>query len=139
MARLSTSATSSGRCGACARTGEVVRFNIDRPTGDVAVVSRNCIPDALGLCPDLRRLGVGLAGLELVQAGRRRPVPLAAGFHMFEGHVRWTKGYALLPAPLFAGSAGRTEVELRLTGDLRYPRSPAPAAAGRDAVTLRCA
>jgi hypothetical protein len=106
-------------------SGEVMRFRVGRPVREVCIVSRSCIPDAHGLSPDLRRLGVGVAGVTLYYTAGRRVVPLwadelAAGFHAPEGNIRWTKGIATLPANLFR--AERVDVELRIAGTLRYPR-----------------
>jgi hypothetical protein len=110
----------------------VVRFSIDRPAGPVSLVSRNCIPQANGEGPDRRRLGVGVTAMTLVHTDGDRIVPLdseelSAGFHDHEGHVRWTKGRATLPASLFAGISERVDIELRLAETLLYRREVDPA------------
>jgi fibronectin-binding autotransporter adhesin len=110
------------------RSGTVMRFRVERPTRDVRIVSRSCIPNAHGFSPDLRRLGVGIIGVTLHYVAGRRVVPLwadelATGFHAAEGDIRWTKGIATLSLDLFR--ADRVDVELRIGGTLRYPREVA--------------
>ena len=112
--------------------GHLVRFRIDRPKREVRIVSRSCIPSALGLGQDARRLGVGILALTLSYAGGRRVLPLwadelAAGFHDPEGDIRWTKGVATLSTALFKGLSERVDLELRLAGNLLYPREMAAA------------
>jgi hypothetical protein len=104
----------------------VVRFSIDAPTHDIILASRTCIPQAYGLGPDQRRLGLGIFALTVKHPDGKRAVDmaseeLAAGFHACEGTIRWTKGWATLPASLFAGMRGQVEIELHVAGELLYP------------------
>jgi Hint domain len=94
----------------------------------VAVASRRAVPAELGLARDPRSLGVALrhiavrrgAKFEVVKASDPR---LAEGFHDYEAttNLRWTNGYAALPAELFARFQGAgVEIALTLAGTTRY-------------------
>jgi hypothetical protein len=91
------------------------------------VASRDAVPAELGLSRDSRPLGVALRRLVvrqdttfvIVEADDGR---LTEGFHSYErtDNLRWTNGYATLPAEVLSHFSGRIEIVLHLGGSNRY-------------------
>jgi hypothetical protein len=95
--------------------------------GSVRIVSRSGAPAELGLARDPRELGVAVTWIALLQGAKFRVIEardasLAEGFHDFEpdGGLRWTSGDAALPATLFEGFAGPTELVLHVACTTQY-------------------
>jgi hypothetical protein len=95
---------------------------------DVRIVSRVGAPCELGVARDPRPLGVALRRVRVWQGARLRLIEasdplLDDGFHMFEAAngFRWTSGIARLPATLFDGMTGASEIELQVAATARYP------------------
>ena len=117
----------------------VLAFRFPKPpTHPVRITSRASSPAELGLARDPRLLGVALRRLKIWQGHRLQVIEaddrrLTAGFHLFEAAngFRWTDGNALLPASLFDGVVGRSELELHVGCTARYaqPEEDACAAA----------
>jgi hypothetical protein len=87
------------------------------------------------LARDPRVLGVALRRIVLRQGARLRLIEaadgsLAKGFHGYESDnlFRWTDGDALVPAALFDGVQGISELELHVVCLTRYS-ADAPARA----------
>jgi hypothetical protein len=94
----------------------------------VRLCSRAGVPQELGFARDPRSLGVALRWITLRQGTRSRMISadderLEQGFHSFEADnkFRWTDGDALIPHALFADLYGSLEIELNVTGTMRYP------------------
>jgi hypothetical protein len=111
------------------RRGQVRVFRLAYRPEKVAIASREVVPAEFWLARDPRSLGVALrrivvrqsAGIATVLADDDR---LADGFHGYEAKddLRWTNGYANLPAQLLAGLAcGGMEIVLTLAGATQYP------------------
>jgi Hint domain len=94
----------------------------------VVIASRDAAPAELGLTRDSRPLGVALRYIavrrdtkfEVLKANDPR---LMDGFHDYEAtdDLRWTNGYAALPAGVFARfQGGGVEIVLTLAGATRY-------------------
>jgi hypothetical protein len=109
------------------RTASAYIFSLPATAGCVRVASRAAAPAELGLARDPRDLGVALSRIALRAGTRFRIVDmaddrLADGFHGYEtdGDRRWTNGDAVLPAALFDGFDGPTELVLHVEGTTRY-------------------
>ena len=108
--------------------GSVYVFRLPPSPKRVVIASREIVPAELGIAGDPRSLGVALRqravrhGTEfiLLDADDER---LTAGFYADEadGHLRWTDGYAELPAAVFARFDKGAEVMLHLGGATLYP------------------
>jgi hypothetical protein len=103
------------------------RFRLRARPTELRIASRAAAPQELGLARDPRVLGVALRLIVLSRG--IRVITLAAddarltdGFHGFEPELglRWTDGWARVPAALFEGFDGPVEVELQVTGTARY-------------------
>jgi hypothetical protein len=107
------------RCDPATRTGTLFAFNLSHRPRDVRIVSCAGSPQELGLARDPRRLGVAIARIALLVAGRltvlaASDASLRDGFHAFEPDCgfRWTDGDAGLPSALFADMTGPGRLEL---------------------------
>jgi hypothetical protein len=104
------------------------RFDLPPHVSDLVLRSRHVVPGQhTPNNPDLRRLGVSLREIEL-EAGEmtRRwnhdDPALIDGFYPAEATHRWTSGYALLPADVYADIATPFVVRVKLANlSLRYP------------------
>jgi hypothetical protein len=110
------------------RPGGVYIFQLPPASGEVRLVSRAGVPTELGLARDPRSLGVAVLRVMLWQGADLRlleaaDASLSDGFHLFEpdNGFRWTNGDARLPAALFDGVDGPSELELHVGGTTRYP------------------
>jgi antigen 43 len=128
------------------RAGEVVVFNLPRTPVDTRLVSLAAAPQELGLARDPRFLGVALRRIIVRQGARFRVIEaddarLSSGFHAFEAAsgLRWTDGDAVLPADLFHGFAGATELVLHLAGTAQYVDTGAAHDAATARAGLHCA
>jgi hypothetical protein len=109
------------------RIGSAYVFSLPAAARSVRIASRAAAPGELGLARDPRVLGVPLRRI-VVRAGNRFRIigvsdkRLAEDFHGYEsdGDLRWTDGDAALPADLFMGFVGRTEVVLHVEGTTQY-------------------
>jgi antigen 43 len=121
------------------RQGSVHVFRLPPSPERVVIASREAVPAEFGIARDPRSLGVALRQLAvrrgaecvLLNAADER---LTAGFHAYEPSdcIRWTDGYAELPATVFARFDKGAEVMLHLGGATQYPDAqarPARAAA----------
>ena len=116
------------RVDAAEQQGSVRVFRLTKRPASVHIASREAIPAELGLARDARSLGVALRRIAVRQgtkfvtlkAGDAR---LTDGFHAHEPakNLRWTNGYAALPAELFARFKGGVEVVLDVAETTRYP------------------
>jgi hypothetical protein len=101
-------------------------FRLPAQPGSVHVASRDTVPAELGLVSDPRSLGVALARIERRQGTQSAILEandprLEDGFHdEADGALRWTNGYAALPAEPFAQFNGPVEVVLALAGTTSY-------------------
>jgi Hint domain len=121
------------------RQGAVYVFRLPPTPKRVVIASREAVPAELGIARDPRSLGVALRRLTVRQGAKfmlfdAADERLTAGFHAYEadGRLRWTDGYAELPAESFARFGQGSELVLRLGGTTWYPdeqTSPARAAA----------
>jgi hypothetical protein len=121
------------------RQGSVYVFRLPLRPKRVVIASREAVPAELGIARDPRSLGVALRQAAVRQGGKftlfdAADERLTVGFHTYEadGHLRWTDGYAELPAEAFARFDKGAEVMLHLGGATQYPNgrvSPARAAA----------
>jgi hypothetical protein len=112
-----------------ARRGEsVLVFRLHGTPQQVHLVSRSVVPAEHGIARDPRSLGVALRHLAVRQGTSfevldAQDARLADGFHDYEaaGDLRWTDGYATLPAAPFARFDGAMELVLTLAGSTTYP------------------
>ena len=116
------------RVGVAEQRGSVRVFRLLCRPESVVIASRDAVPAELGLARDPRSLGVALqhiavrqgAQFEVLKANDPR---LVDGFHDYEAtdDLRWTNGYAALPAGVFARlQSGGVEIVLTLAGATRY-------------------
>jgi fibronectin-binding autotransporter adhesin len=120
------------------RQGSVHVFALpSRPTS-VVIASRAGVPSELGTARDPRPLGVAVRRVAIRQGTRFMLLDaaderLTVGFHAYEAdsRLRWTDGYAELPANAFTRFDQGAEVMLHLGGTARYPddRADAPRSA----------
>jgi hypothetical protein len=103
--------------------GEAHVFRLPGHVETVRIVSRAAAPAELGLARDPRLLGVAIRAIVLLQGGRYKIIEaqdeeLVDGFHMFEtsNGFRWSDGDALVPATLFNGIAGSSDLVLMVAG-----------------------
>ena len=103
-------------------------FQLPGPPREVRVVSHSAVPAELGLARDPRILGVALRRVMLWRGAELRLIEawdtsLGEGFHPFEpgNGFRWTDGDASLPASLFDGIGGPSELHLLVGCTTRYP------------------
>jgi antigen 43 len=96
--------------------------------GSVIVASRVGVPSELGTVRDPRSLGVALRRVAIQQGAKYMLIDadderLTAGFHGYEpsDRLRWTDGYAELPAEAFARFGQGAVVTLYLGGATQYP------------------
>jgi hypothetical protein len=121
------------------RHGSVYVFRLPPSPKSVVIASREAVPAEFGIARDPRSLGVAVRRVTvrhgsksmLFDAADER---LTAGFHAYEAdcNLRWTDGYAELPAAAFARFDKGAEVMLHLGGATQYPddqANPARAAA----------
>ena len=121
------------------RQGSVYVFRLPPSPKSVAIASREAVPAEFGIARDPRSLGVALRRLAVREGAQfmlfhAADERLAVGFHAYEadGDLRWTDGYAELPAAAFAQFDKGAEVMLHLGGSTQYPddrAAPARAAA----------
>jgi antigen 43 len=115
------------RVGVAEQRGSVRVFRLLCRPESVVIASRDAVPAELGLARDPRSLGVALqhiavrqgAKFEVLKANDPR---LVDGFHDYEAtdDLRWTNGYAALPAGVFARlQSGGVEIVLTLAGATR--------------------
>jgi hypothetical protein len=97
---------------------------------DVRIASRAAAPDELGLARDPPVLGVAIRSMTVLAGARYRVIEAAddrlrEGFHGHEPEldIRWTDGEARLPADLFDGFDGTTELILQVEATTRYVAS----------------
>jgi hypothetical protein len=119
------------RVDAAMRQGAYVFCLPPRPTSvrppSVRIVSRSGAPAELGVARDPRELGVAVKLIALRQGTKFRVIEardtsLTEGFHEFEPdrRLRWTDGDAVLPATLFEGFKGATELVLHVACTAQY-------------------
>ena len=109
------------------QTKQVCIFELpDRPA-EVKIVSRDAVPSELGLARDSRSLGVALRMLVVRQDTKIATIAandtcLKDGFHDYEevDNLRWTDGFATVPAEVFSRFQGRIEIVLHLAGTTHY-------------------
>ena len=116
------------RVAARRRDGQAWTFLLQAEANRIHVVSRDVVPAEAGFYRDTRSLGVALrkiavwkgAKVVLFDAHDHR---LVQGFHAYESEsdLRWTNGYATLPADLFASFSGAVELVLDLASTTLYP------------------
>jgi hypothetical protein len=107
--------------------GNARRFRLCKRPNTVIIASRSAAPQELGLSRDPRVLGVAIRRL-LVRHGPLLATmaagdpQMADGFHPFEPELglRWTDGRGAVPAALFDGMDGETELEVVVTSTARY-------------------
>jgi T5SS/PEP-CTERM-associated repeat protein len=106
----------------------VTIFHLPAEISTLRLISRAAVPAELGLARDPRTLGVAVRRVALRRGTAFRLVQaadpaLADGFHPFEPDtgLRWTDGDAGLPASLFKGIRGPTELVLHLGCTAQYP------------------
>lgn len=104
------------------------RFRLPCRRASVVIASREMVPAEFGIARDPRSLGVALRRVAICQGAKLMLLDadderLTAGFHEYEAdcHLRWTNGYAELPAEAFARFDQGAEVMLHLGGTTRYP------------------
>jgi T5SS/PEP-CTERM-associated repeat protein len=124
------------RLDAASQTPRAMIFQLPPHPGDVRIVSDAAIPCELGLARDSRALGVALTRIAIRQGSRFTVVAagdsrLTDGFHALEpdSGFRWTNGNAVLPAGLFDGFDGATELVLHIGCTTQYALLGAAAAA----------
>jgi antigen 43 len=110
------------------RQGSVYVFRLPPSPKSVVIASREAVPAEFGIARDPRSLGVALRQVAMRQGGKFMRFDAAAerlttGFHAYEAdcHLRWTDGYAELPAAAFARFDKGAEVMLHLGGATQYP------------------
>jgi hypothetical protein len=110
------------------RQGSVYVFRLPPSPKSVVIASREIVPAEFGIARDPRSLGVALRQVALRQGGKftlfdAADERLTVGFHAYEadGHLRWTNGYAELPAAVLAQFDKGAEVMLHLGGATQYP------------------
>ena len=108
--------------------GAVYVFCLPPSPKSVFIASREAVPAEFGIARDPRSLGVALRRVAVRQGGKfmlfdAADDRLTVGFHAYEAdcHLRWTDGYAELPAAAFAGFDHGAEVMLYLGGATQYP------------------
>ncbi|WP_158932493.1 choice-of-anchor D domain-containing protein [Acidisphaera sp. S103] len=107
--------------------GTLYMFRLpNRPTS-VAIASRAGVPAELGIVRDPRSLGVAVKQVAVRQGAKFMQLDadderLTTGFHEFEqaDGLRWTTGYAELPAETFTKFDNGAEVMLYLAGSTHY-------------------
>jgi hypothetical protein len=106
----------------------VLVFRLQRAPRSIHLASREVVPAELGIARDPRPLGVALRQMAVRQGNRfelllARDARLADGFHDYEasGDLRWTDGFATLPAAPFARLNGPMELVLTLAATTTYP------------------
>jgi T5SS/PEP-CTERM-associated repeat protein len=106
----------------------VAIFHLPSAPLSLRLISRAAAPAELGLARDSRMLGVAVRRIALRQGTTFRLIQasdpaLNDGFHSFEPDtgLRWTDGDAGLPASLFKGFHGPTELVLHLGCTAQYP------------------
>jgi hypothetical protein len=104
------------------------QFDLPARAGELRIISRAGTPAEVGLARDFRPLGVAVRQIALWQGMRLAVLEasdrrLEQGFHTYEPENgwRWTDGDATLPAILFDGFDGPTQLTLLLGGRMRYP------------------
>jgi hypothetical protein len=115
------------RLDAAERQGSVYVFRLLGKPGNVRIASREVVPAELGIRRDPRSLGVALRrvtlrhGSELVSL-EAKDERLTVGFHDYEtaDDLRWTDGWAELPAEMFAPFKAGVEIMVRLGGATKY-------------------
>jgi hypothetical protein len=108
--------------------GLVRVFRLPGRPGSIHLASREVVPAELGFARDPRSLGVALRRM-MVRQGTKfetvaaKDIRLTDGFHDYEDadNLRWTNGYASLPAGPFARFTGAVEVVLTLAATTNYP------------------
>jgi hypothetical protein len=115
------------RVDAIMREGLLRVFRLASRPAAIHLASRSVVPAELGIAREPRALGIALRRIavrqgtkfELVEAKDAR---LTVGFHDYEAadNLRWTTGYAALPAEPFARFNGAIEVVLTLAGKTTY-------------------
>jgi antigen 43 len=117
------------------RQGSVYVFRLPPSPGSVVIASRAGVPSELGIARDPRSLGVALRRVAVRQGAKFMLLDavddrLTVGFHAYEAdcRLRWTGGYAELPAEAFARFDKGAEVMLHLGGTAQYPDDRASAA-----------
>jgi hypothetical protein len=110
------------------RKDQVLVFHLSGQPETVLIASREGVPSELGIARDPRSLGVALRCIAVRQGSKFEAIfawdtRLTDGFHPYEtdGDIRWTDGYARLPATAFARFQGEVEVVLTLAGATQYP------------------
>ena len=121
------------------RRGSLYGFRLPSRPRSVVIASRAGVPSELGIARDPRSLGVALRQVAVRQGAKfmlfdADDERLTAGFHAYEAdcNLRWTDGYAELPAEAFVRFDKGAEVMLHLGGATQYPddrANPARAAA----------
>jgi hypothetical protein len=116
------------RIDAAARHGNLHVFRLPPDAKNVRIMSRDAVPEQLGLARDPRSLGVALRRIEISQGRRMIPIDasderLTDGFHDFEPdhQMRWTDGNALIPTAVFSGAGGAVTVALHVACATNYP------------------
>jgi hypothetical protein len=116
------------RVDAAERQGSVWVFRLTGQPASVHIASREAVPAELGLARDGRSLGVALRRIAVRQGAKfialtANDVRLTDGFHAYEPtkNLRWTDGYATLPAEALARFKGGVEVVLDVAETTRYP------------------
>jgi hypothetical protein len=110
------------------RQQSVYVFRLPPNPGSVVIASRETVPAEFGIARDPRSLGVALRQLTIRQGADCTVLEadderLTSGFHDYEpsDDLRWTNGYAELPAAAFARHINGAELTLYLGGATRYP------------------
>ena len=116
------------RIDAIGRKGPNQVFRLSKQPNQVHIVSREVVPAELGTARDPRSLGVALRRIMVRQGSRCEEIlandpRLIDGFNGFEpdGSLRWTDGYAKLPAEPFAAFEGEMELVLVVAATTTYP------------------
>jgi hypothetical protein len=114
------------------RQGSVYVFRLPPSPGSVVIASREAVPAELGIARDPRSLGVALLRVAVRQGAKFMLFDVAderltAGFHAYEAdrHLRWTNGWAELPAEAFARFGQGSELVLHLGATTWYPEEQA--------------
>lgn len=122
------------RVDAAERHDGVRVFRVAGRPESVHIASREAVPAELGVARDPRPLGVALRQIAVRQGTRfvvlrADDARLMDGFHAYEAaeDLRWTNGYAALPAEMFARFDGDFEIVLHVVGMTRYPQIGADA------------
>jgi hypothetical protein len=108
--------------------GSLYGFRLPSCPQSLVVASRTVVPATLGIVRDPRLLGVALRQVTVRQGAKfmlfdADDQRLTVGFHDYEpaDRLRWTDGYAELPAEAFARFGRGAELMLRLGGATQYP------------------